>query len=231
MLIDNAFSDISPQTTTRLIYLCTYLDYSRQFMRTQKTQMTKDDIGIILNLSKSAFYNFWNEVNGKYIIEKDEHLYINKSANIFRDRLPKINGYCPYQKIFIKTVRSLYNALIDQPHKQKQLGYIFKLLPYVNLEYNIFCTDIFEENIKLIEPLTMKDICNLIGYDTTQAAKLQKELKLLTFDYQGNQEYLISYVDNGDNSPLSKRIFLNPHIVYNGSDYKSVEILGAFCKF
>lgn len=226
ILTDNVFLDVSPQTATRLIMLCTYLNYSNQFMRTNKTPMAKSDIQTILKLSKTAVNKFWNEVRDKYIIDRNNGLYINNNANIFRNKIPKNNQYLQYQKIYINTVRALYK--VTHPRKHKQLGYIFKLLPYINLEYNIFCTDAFEQELNQIKPLSMTDFCKLINCDIGQASRLQKDLKSLTFDYQGNQERLLSYVDDGNNTPHSKKIFVNPHIIYNGSDYKRVEILGIF---
>ena len=101
---------------------------------------------------------------------------------------------------------------------------------YINLEYNIFCKDPFIKEIDDIMPLSVIDLCNLIGYNVIQSARLLKELQVLTFEHNHRTEFLISYVDNGTNSPQSKMLFVNPHILYNGSNFQKVEVLVAFCR-
>lgn len=103
-------------------------------------------------------------------------------------------------------------------------------MPYISLEYNIFCKDPFEKKLDRIEPLSISDFCDLVNYDKSNFSRLMKELKSLTFNFNDREEYLISYIDNGDNLPNSRKIFINPHIVYNGTNYHRVEILGEFCK-
>lgn len=230
LLANNIFSDLQPQTVTKLVMLCTYLNYNGRFQRSEKTTIKKTDLQHILAISKQAFYDFWREVKDKYVVEQDGDLYIAKSANIFRGRLPKTQEpeVTHYQKAYINAIRKLYNATSIRKHKQ--LGYVFKLLPYINLEYNIFCKDPFIQEIDNIMPLSVVDLCCLIGYNVNQSARLLKELQVLTFEHNHRQEFLISYVDNGNNTPQSKMIFVNPHIMYNGSNFQKVEVLGAFCR-
>ena len=227
---DNAFSDLTPQTVAKLVMLCTYLNYNGRFQRSEKTTIKKNDLQKILAISKQAVYDFWREVKGRYIIERDGNLYISDKANIFRGKLPKTQEpeVTHYQKAYINAIRKLYN--VTSIRKHKQLGYVFKLLPYINLEYNIFCKDPFIKEIDDIMPLSVIDLCNLIGYNVSQSARLLKELQVLTFEHNHRTEFLISYVDNGTNSPQSKMLFVNPHILYNGSNFQKVEVLGAFCR-
>lgn len=228
VLTENVFDDIKPETATKLIMLCTYLDYSNRLMKTRKTPMQKSDIQQILKLSRSATYQFWNEVKDKYITECNGILYIADNSQIFRHSIPKDDKYLQLQKIYINSVRSLYNQTDIRKHRQ--LGYIFKLLPHISLEFNIFCKDVFEQELDNIETLTITDLCNLVHYDVTQSTRLIRELQSIKFIHNGNKEYLLSFVDNGTDNPNSKKIFVNPHIIFNGTDYRRVEVLGAFCK-
>ena len=227
ILTDNLFDDIKPQTATKLIMLCTYLDYSNRLMKTRKTPMQKSDIKEILKLSKSGAYQFFNEVKDKYLKEYNGTLYIADNK-IFKNKIPQDKKYLQLQKIYINAVRNLYNPTDAKKHKQ--LGYVFKLLPYINLEFNIFCKDPFEKQLDNIEPLTIADLCKLVNYDVTQSTRLIKELQSIKFIHNGDEEYLLSFVDNGIDTPYRKKIYVNPHIIYNGSDYRRVEVLGAFCK-
>lgn len=228
VLTENVFDDIKPETATKLIMLCTYLDYSNRLMKTRKTPMKKSDIQQILKLSRSATYQFWNEVKDKYIKESNGTLYIADKAKIFKHSITQDVKYLQLQKIYINAVRNLYNP--TDVRKHRQLGYIFKLLPHINLEFNIFCKDVFEKELDNIEPLTITDLCNLVHYDVTQSTRLIRELQSIKFKHNGNDEYLLSFVDNGTDNPNSKKIFVNPHIIFNGTDYRRVEVLGAFCK-
>lgn len=230
IMADDVFSDLQPQTVAKLVMLCTYLYYDDMFRKSTKTTIKKTDLQQILNISKKATYDFWREVKDRYITERDGDLFISEQANIFRGRLPKAQEpeITHYQKAYISAIRRLYRATSIRKHKQ--LGYVFKLLPYINLEYNIFCKDPFIKDIDDIMPLSVVDLCNLIGYNVSQSARLLKDLQALTFEINHRQEYLISYVDNGGNTPQNKMVFVNPHILYNGSDFQKVEVLGAFCK-
>ena len=230
ILADDVFSDLQPQTVAKLVMLCTYLYYDDMFRKSTKTTIKKSDLQQILNISKKAAYDFWREVKDRYITERDGDLYISEQANIFRGKLPKAQEpeVIHYQKAYINSIRKLYR--VTSIRKHKQLGYIFKLLPYINLEYNIFCKDPFISEIDDIMPLSVVDLCGLIGYNVSQSARLLRELQALTFDINHRQEFLISYVDNGGNTPQSKMVFVNPHILYNGSNFQKVEVLGAFCK-
>lgn len=197
-------------------------------MLTQKTPMKRADLPKVLGLSRSGAYKFWRDVNGKFFTEDENHfLYLNTPL-IFRSKIPKDLHGAHLQKIYRKTVRELYRHTDIRKHTQ--LGYVFQLLPYVNLEFNIVCIDPFQTQLQDVQPLSVKDLCDLIGYDSTQAKRLIRELASLRYSHNGRIEYLLSYVSNGAEAHEGKKIFLNPHIVYNGSDYKRVETLGAFCR-
>ena len=230
ILANNAFSDLTPQTVTKLVMLCSYLYYDDMFRRSTRTTIKKKDLQGILNISKKAVYDFWNEVKERYIVERSGDLYISDNANIFRGQLrrtqkPEVRHF---QKAYINAIRKLYRATGVRKHKQ--LGYIFKMIPYLNIEYNILCTDPFVQEIDSIMPLSIAELCQLINYNPTQSARLIKELQALKFEHNHRQEYLLSFVDNGGDIPQNKMIFINPHILYNGSNFQKVEVLGAFCK-
>lgn len=228
VLADNAFANLPPQTVTKLMMLCTYLWYDNTLRLSPKTTMKKSDIQNILRLSKKATYAFWHEIENKYIIERDKKLYIADSKHIFRHKIQRNHKseFIHYQKIYNKAIRNLYNNISIRKHRQ--IGYIFKLLPYINLEFNIFCKDPFVSEFKHIEALTIKDLCNLIGYNVTQSSRLLKELQSLKYEHNNHAEYLLSCVQNNSNENAYDKIFLNPHFLYNGSDFKRVEILGDF---
>ena len=222
---DNSLDKLSPATVARLIYLSTYLDYKNRFMWSQRRQIKKTDLEDILHLSKGAVFNFWHEVSPLYIIEDDEGLVLN-NPDMLRGELPKDNRN-NYQRLYIETIRRLYRQTAATNHKH--LGYVFALIPLINIEYNILCFDTYETDINAIHPLTVEDFCNYSQYDPHDYRRLLRRYKNITFDVDGHKEYFLSCVSQGDDI-LHARLFVNPRIVYCGSSYKRVEVLGAFVK-
>lgn len=75
-------------------------------------------------------------------------------------------------------MRKLY--IMVQPSQHKHLGYLFKMLPYVNLEYNVLCHNPLESNLDDIQLMTVSEFCGAIGYDISNWHRLNKIYK--TFD-------------------------------------------------
>lgn len=226
ILAENPFPDLKPETVTKLIMLCSYLDFNNKFMLTERTPMKKTDIQTILKLSRSAAYNFIHEVSN-YIIETDGVLTLNNTDAILRGKIATNNKYKNYQQFYIKCVRKLYNSVLSRQHAQ--LGYIFKLLPYVNIEYNIICNNPFEEDLYKIQPLTISEFCEKISYDKDNFSKLLRAYKQIIFEVENRKEHFVTYVSDGS-IKHEMRFFVNPHIMYAGKNYPKVEVLGSFCK-
>lgn len=219
------FGKISAESAARLIYLCTYLNYKNEFMLTERDKMKKIDLKNVLNLSVSTTFKFWKEVENVYIIDQGENSLKLCCSDIVRGKL--VDKTNLYQKIYIESIRNIYRATPSTKHRY--LGYIFKLLPYVNTEYNIICNNPEETNLKKVDPFTATEICRLLGYDEENVSRLIKIYKKLTFNYEGEEEYFLSLVYN-QSGYKSLRAFVNPHIMYSGSDYKRVEVIGEISK-
>lgn len=68
-----------------------------------------------------------------------------------------------------------------------------------------------------------------IHTDVLHINKLLAIYRDVRFDADGRQERFCAIAYDGINKAGAK-ICINPHILYCGSNYKQVEILGAFCK-
>ena len=62
-----------------------------------------------------------------------------------------------------------------------------------------------------------------------RAQNLLNTSKFVTFDVNGQEQYFLSFVSN-ENNPDAIRMFINPRVMYSGSDYTKVEVLGLFTK-
>ena len=226
--INERFQGVAPETVTRLIYLNTYTGFEdNKLMLSQRTPLQYKNLPQVLGLSKATIARFWKAVYPTYISEIDNGL-IFTNKNIFqRGYIKKSAEYTRYQKIYVNGIRTLYEAVTKRNHRQ--LGYFFKLLSYINIEYNLLCYNPLETDIKKLDLLSVAEFCELIGYDVLHINKLLAIYRDVSFEVNGRQERFCAITYDGINKG-GARICINPHILYCGSNYKQVEVLGAFCK-
>lgn len=221
------FVGLSPETVTRLIYINTFVGYDNKLMLTERTPMKRKDLAEVLNLSKSTISRFWREVSPKYIIENDSGLIFTSSLYFKKGLIKNKTEHIRCQKIYIKGVRKLYKTTKRNNHRQ--LGYLFKLLPFINVEYNLLCYNPLETDIEKLQLVSIADFCKMIGYDIVHLNKLLYIYKSIRFDVGGKYERFCTIIHDGVNRNNAK-ICINPHVLYSGSDYNKVEVLGAFYK-
>lgn len=196
-------------------------------MLSERTPMKRKDLCEVLHLSKSTVWRFLQEVCPAYIYEQDSGLIFSNSIIFKRGKIKPTQEYIRYQKFYINGIRRLYEATERSNHRQ--LGYLFKLLPFINIEYNLLCYNPLETDIEKLELISIADFCNMIGYDIAHLNKLLFIYRNILFDVGGRRERFCAITYDGVNRNNAK-ICINPHILYSGSDYNKVEILGAFYK-
>ncbi len=225
---EQGFSGLSPETVIRLIYLNTFTNYDdARLMRSERTPMRRKDLPMILGISPASVTRFWREACPKYISEDSNGLIITNREVFYKGKLT--GGYnTQYRKLYLDGIRKLYSTISDT-RQHKYLGYVFMLLPYINREFNILYYNIDEKDLYSIEPISLSDFCRLIHYDSSHLNRLMQIYKSLRFVVGNHTERFISLVYDGLNRQDAK-IYVNPNILYDGSDYRRVEILGAFCK-
>lgn len=220
------FEDLPPATLTRLIMLATYADYGQKLMYSRDRPMRRAEAQTILNLSDTVFKQFIREVQPRYLTEKQGVLHLTDKSSFLRGKIP--NGDHEQRwKMYIQAIRHIY--AVTPIKKHKFLGYAFQLIRHVNLEFNILSHDIYETCLDDVEPMTLYEFCEAIGYDWNHVNRLLSAYRQLVFKVGDHMERFISFAYDG----LDKRnahVFVNPHILYSGSNYHQVEILGAFCK-
>lgn len=217
---DSRFEGVSPAMVTRLIYLSTYARYDNAVMRTRKTHMERKNLPAVLGLSARHTANFWKEVSPKYVYEDENgFLYLNE-AFFKRGKLQR-KGFIQYQQFYDKGVRALYSAANGMYHKQ--LGYLFKLLPFINIEYNLVCWNPFETDINKIELLSISEFCEQIGYDISHIDRLLKVYNKVRFPVDGRMERFCTMIYNGLDTYHTK-ICINPNIFYDGTNSGYIEV-------
>lgn len=201
-----AISD-DPATVARFFLMCTYLDFETEYLvvKSNGTYMTKSDLRRKMRLKEKTFLEFYSEMESKNIICLENN-YIKINPSYSRRGGSNIKNLAII-RCFDKPIQKLFEAATPRQHKH--IGYILMLLPYMNKYNNFLCKikDLSdEEELKStiynrkegLEFLSMKDICNMIGYDISNMARLRKELCSIKVD----DEFLFAFVLTGSNEYL-----------------------------
>lgn len=215
----------NPANVARFFYMCTFLDFGSEHLMLNGRYMTKKDLKRVMKLKEDAFLEFYNEMIDNNIIYEDGiFIKVNPEYSIrgksHMKSLAIIRCFdIPIKKIFEATT----------PRKHKHIGYILMLLPYMNKYSNFLCkitnennddelkTTIYNKNINDVVYLSMKDICEMIGYDVSNMSRLRRELCSIKVD----DEYLFAFVLRGDNEyyPIINDVF------FFGSDWYRKSLL------
>lgn len=223
------YKDISPQSAIRLMFLSTFLGYNSNILKkTQKLILKKEDLPHIMNLSQTTFYKFWNEIYGKYLIENKDGSLALSSKYFYRGKIPKKQFGTEWQILFVNSMRELYAQTPTTSHRY--LGFAFQMLPFLNKEYNILCHNPEEEILENIQPMTLNEFCLECRYNSAeQRARLLKKYAQLSFAIDNHLEPFCSFV-SGLNDIGDARIYINPNVLYKGTHWNEVKILGQFYK-
>ena len=210
--------DIEPQYILRFIYLCTYADYDNviKLGKNRKHLAKQKDLADIWNLSK-------NETLGTkkalieydlLIINEDGTLSINKKYAC-QDKMNKFKNKKEYVKIYDDGIRDLYEKA--EPIKHKKLSVLIRMLPYIHLDINIICHNPSELNKSTIKPMTVTELCEVMGYNKTQSSRLKKDL--MSFKVNGYNVITILVVNN------KHTISVNPRVYYKGNKIDELNTL------
>lgn len=195
--------ELSPDVLTRLIYAVSFIDYQGYLKLTQKTKMTVSDLKIKMKLSDKVFRNWFREVTSNHILQIDNLGHINVNPTYFFKGSKRLtDGIAMRMKIDV--IRQLYEQALPKMHKS--LGYIYRMIPFVNIEHNILCKNPFEKEIENIRFLTLGELCESIGL---QRQNLKRLVNIL-LEYQIDNECIIKF-------DLDKKIYINPKVYYLGS--------------
>lgn len=107
-------------------------------------------------------------------------------------------------KLFKTTLEKLSNDL-----KPAELGYLYKLLPYVHYQTNLICSDPFEENPEILFFLNQTSLGELLGLE-------HKEIK--NFITKLRKKGVIAEALN-ESDTRNKKYYVNPYIFYRKKGY------------
>ena len=210
----NRFDEMENQYLFRFIYLCTYMNYDN-FLSNGNRLLREDDLFDILLLGKTECYKTKKIFvdKGLIIINDNKTILVNKNLC----KKGKINKTKSIEvvRMFNNAIQELYKK--SRPKEHKRLALLIKLLPMINLRFNIVCKNPCEESIENVQPYTMAELCETLGYDKTHQSRLKRDLFKLTI----NDELVIGIFEKGN----GKAIYVNPLLYYKGTKLEDVNSL------
>jgi hypothetical protein len=215
---------LSQSEITRLIFIATYLGYDGVLKTDNNIPIVKKNMNQFIKLSRMQFHEFYNKIiEHEIFIEEDGCITLNQNYFIKGEigLLPMRKRDKDYTRLYIKAIRELYNGCNTREHKK--LAVIFKLIPYLNYEYNIVCHNPREEELDYIEPMMLGEICDILGY--TDCTHLKKYLMSI---HAINGNKIVGFVQC-ERDIRTTKIYMNPYIIYRGNKWKTVEVLGKLC--
>ena len=198
----------------RFLYLCTYADYDGYLKYGNYSYgvnhgyMTEKDFDEMFKMSKAMITKLKKELYDNNLIIKskiDDRLIINGSFYT-RGELC-LGDMLESSRVFDDGIKELYEK--SNPREHKRIGVVIPLLPFLNKYHNILCNKPLERELKYIEPLTLREMCKIIGYDITNEDRLRKQLQNITV----KNNPLVAYVSHAK----AKFFVVNPALFYKGN--------------
>lgn len=208
----------------RFIQLATYSTFGGKLFDNNRNEIRKSSLSKIWDTTSRNSINETYKllIECGYIYETEEgdimiseELIIKGAIEDFK-RLKKDDIDLTYTRLFTQNIQDMY--LGTEPKARKQLANLFKVLPYINFKYNIFCANPTETDENKLEYLTWTDLARLCGYeDDKNIAKFKKDLmklKIYGFNTIGQFSTDDKYY-----------ICINPKIYYSGDNIDVVDFL------
>ena len=213
---------ISNEDLTKLIFISTYISYNNnRLMLDDKHCMEKSDMQSLLKVSDVTFWRFFKAVTETKIInETDDGLFLNPSifSKGSSDKIKNIDKN--RMRLYTDGIRTLYGKAKICEHSL--LSYLYQAIPFVNINYNMLCSNPMETDIKKIHTIPFEEYCKAIGYDPDNARRLKTKIKKLRL----KRLPVFNFVDNND----GLFCYINPNVYYAGNNFKEVRVLGKFVK-
>ena len=209
-------------TCFKFMYLVTFMDYDNKLRYGSKygdkhrNLMTVKDLPEVLRMSgKQAGIVRDKLIDlGTVTIDNNDNITINPDL-VSKGRLNK--GYKQNSvRVFEDTVKELYEKSNVREHAR--LAIFIQLLTYINIYHNSICSNPHEKDARFIEPMSMPDICRVLGLNVEKASRTENEL----FKISVAGEYMIGkFLRYGKYSYC-----INPRLYYKGSSIEDLKALG-----
>lgn len=223
---------VSDKNVAKIIYLATFIDYENNKLvyagrgRTKRA-FEKKDIRQELGIKQhKAFEDFVQEMVDNGIMEfKQDGIYLSTDwfykGELRNDVVKQINQLGTFSRMYVNTIRQLYKQVKTTQHKS--LGYLFRLMPFIDWEYNVISKEPNTGLNAVQKALTKKDIAELLGIEFETFKKAEKALMGLTINIQGQQYYAMGKIIVGRGESQTTRYVINPFIFTGGHEVDKLQ--------
>lgn len=218
--------NVKPQNITRMMYIVSYLGYDGYLVYDNGHAITKQGILKILGVSRTQFEEFYDEmINNDIFIEQNNKIYIN-TYYFYKGGINKITKHKKsIIRIYSGSIKEIYESIPVSLHKH--LGYIFKIIPFVNIHYNILCKNPLEDVYENIQPLSLSEFCDIIHYTENNRSKI---ISKLCNEFYINRRRIINFVYyKPERKNINERcIIINSKIYHSKENWELINGLGKF---
>lgn len=203
----------------RFIYLSTYMDYDNnlkwgnEFRGKYTGYMTIKDLDEVMGLSRKQLWEFKNKIIELNLLSVGDGGVLSINKKYCRKGKLTANNKRDSIRCFEAGIQELYRTSTAKEHKR--LGMLIQLLPYINYNHSVLSLNPEENEPRNIQPLTIQDICTLVGHNIKNARRLEKDL------------YKISV---GGNYIMGKFLYysaeafiINPAVYYKGNNIEALQ--------
>lgn len=210
--------NVSDDMLAKIIYLLTYLDYRKNILVVRDSStvpyrpMKKDDVKNVIRLHRCNFPRFWTALMSSGVITENERGELVVCDLFYRGKRDgrKTRGLS-HIKMYSRAIRYVYENTEVRSHKY--LSYLYRLIPYINLKYNVLCLNPLETSKYDIKPLTTKELCGLIGIEGTKHNEdrlIDRLFKLIFVDRNKDKLSVITIIKRIKNGEICQYITINP---------------------
>lgn len=205
-------SDITQDDIVKLFYLATYVNYKGYFINDDNQYLQRHQLQKILGLNRNNFDLFYNKMKRLNILsqDNDKNIIMNKNYFLKGELTKEIEKYYDYTRVYIKSIRYLYENVPKRKHKQ--LGNYFKMIPFVHRQKNILCWNP-NDKVDNIQILTVNDLKDILGIHRHTARAFINEL--LDTRLENGEAIVVFIKNNKDDGQLP--ILVNPNVFYGGN--------------
>lgn len=167
LLYSNVLSlNLEPQYLIRFLKLCCYTDYKNKLVTgsTRGKKIKANELEKILNLSRNETSKTKTYLinQGLIKIDDDKTIEVN-NAYVKRGQLKGNLIDMDVVRVFNNGFNRLYDGAKARQHKK--LVTFIKILPYLNINHNIICTNPMENIIKIEEMALLGELDTLIIFN------------------------------------------------------------------
>ena len=198
-----------PATAFRFLYVCTCADDNGYIYAWENKYCEKNnDFIYVFKTPQSTSYKFLRELMDADLIIQTKDKRYRITPDIYSTHINDTDFQHNCFRVFNNAIKQLYNNSASREHSS--MGELFRLVPYLNINYNILCYNIEETDMDNIEPLSRGDIYNILRPGSDYGRKIVKNFDKFVIK---NQPVFGSF-----NAIQEEHYFINPRVLYGGNN-------------